>query len=146
MMHKIIIVLFAFIFIGCRSDDNKPQNTTVSIVGSWKPVRYEFHGKTYSVTDCQKKSELLVNSNMTGYYDSYYYTTMCEHTASYTGSWHFDQNNEILSISYIDNGVTKTKTFTVSNVSSTELSLLDNSHDIDGIAGNDNAELVFKKQ
>ncbi|MCW3160139.1 lipocalin-like domain-containing protein [Chryseobacterium oryctis] len=147
--------LFSFIvlvltFSSCSNDGNTQDTIieTPNISGSWKPSRYEFKGKSYAVSDCEKKGQLLVNTDFTGVYERYGIgiDNNCNKFDSFSGKWDYDKMGKILTLTYMENGINKTLTKEIVDFSSIELKILDSSKDLDGIPGNDEATLVFIQQ
>jgi hypothetical protein len=136
--------------VSCSNDDAREDTfiETPNINGTWKPVRYEYKGKTYLLTDCEKKSQILVNTNFSGIYERYSENTSgsCNLFDSFSGSWTYDNMNKVLTLTYNENGVVKTLKKQVEDFSSTELKITDSSKDLDNVPGNDEASLIFIKQ
>lgn len=149
---KFLIGLIAIMgIVSCSSDDDRSNTRVdeVSINGTWKPSRYEFKGKSYPVSACEKKGQILVNTDFSGVYERYDTdagTGNCVKPESYSGKWTYDRMYGKLTLTYTEAGVTKTSQKTVEDFSSTELRIADNSKNVDGIGGNDDAVLVYIKE
>ncbi|MDQ0592812.1 hypothetical protein QFZ37_001181 [Chryseobacterium ginsenosidimutans] len=150
---RLFINLFIVIAIvaSCSNDDNREDTViqTPDINGVWKPARYEYKGKTYTVSDCEKKGQILVNTNFSGVYERYGISssgTDCNLYDSFSGNWSYDNMSKVLTLNYIENGVAKTLKKQIEDFSSTELKITDNSKNLDNIPGNDEASLIFTKQ
>ncbi len=149
-MRLFISLLILITVISCSNDETM-ENTVIEkpdINGTWKPVRYEYKGKTYLLTDCEKKGQILVNTNFAGVYERYGENTSgdCKLYDSFSGNWTYDNMSKILTLSYNENGNVKTLKKEVQDFSPTELKITDTSKDLDNIPGNDEASLVFIKQ
>jgi hypothetical protein len=150
---RLFINLFILIAVvaSCSNDDDR-EDTIIeapNISGVWKPARYEYKGKTYSLSDCEKKGQILVNTNFSGVYERYGISgsgTDCSLYDSFSGNWNYDNMNKVLTLSYNENGIIKTLKKQVEDFSGTELKITDASKDLDNIPGNDEASLVFTKQ
>lgn len=149
---RLFISLFVIMTIvfSCSNDDNREDTIleTPDINGVWKPTRYEYKGKTYPLTDCEKKGQILVNTNFAGIYERYGENTSgnCNLFDSFSGNWTYDKMNKILTLTYNENGTAKTLKKQIEDFSSTELKITDTSKDLDNVPGNDEASLVFTKQ
>jgi hypothetical protein len=150
---KNLISLFILIFIvtSCSNDDNRGDSVIESpnVVGTWKPVRYEYKGKVYILNECEKKGQIHINSNFSGVYERYGIAssgTDCNLYDSFSGNWSYDNMNKILALTYTENGTVKTLKKVIENFSDTELKITDSSKDLDNIPGNDEAALVFIRQ
>lgn len=148
---KFIIGLIAIIsIVSCSNDDERGTTVieTPNINGVWKPARYEFKGKIYPLNDCEKKGQLLVNNDLSGVYERYDTPSAgsCNLLDSFSGKWEYDNMNKILTLIYSENGNTKTLKKEVEDFSTTELRIFDNTKNLDGLSGNDEASLVFVKQ
>ncbi|MFC3159369.1 Lipocalin-like domain-containing protein [Chryseobacterium arachidis] len=145
-----LFILMATV-ISCSNDDNREDTIieTPNLNGTWKPVRYEYKGKTYPLSECEKKGQILVNTNSSGVYERYGASssgTDCNLYDSFSGSWNYDAMNRTLTLSYNENGTPKTLQKQIEDFSSTELKVTDTSKDLDNVPGNDEASLVFAKQ
>lgn len=148
---KFIIGLIAIIsIVSCSNDDERGTTVieTPNINGVWKPARYEFKGKIYPLNDCEKKGQLFVNNDLSGVYERYDTPSAgsCNLLDSFSGKWEYDNMNKILTLIYSENGNTKTLKKEVEDFSTTELRIFDNTKNLDGLSGNDEASLVFVKQ
>ncbi len=146
-INIIILVLLFSISFSCSSDDRDNTNTQEqNITGNWKPYAYEYKGKIYTVDECDKKGQLLINNDMSGVYEKYMMSSgSCINISSYSGNWTYDKNTLTLTLSYKENGVTKTLVKQVENFSDSELRTVDNSMNLDSNPGNDEAILTWKK-
>jgi Lipocalin-like domain len=149
---RLFISLFILMisFTSCSNDDSR-EDTIIEkpdINGVWKPERYEYKGKTYPLTDCEKKGQILVNTNFAGVYERYGENTSgsCNLFDSFSGNWKYDSMSKVLTLTYNENGVAKTLQKQIEDFSSTELKITDTSKDLDNVSGNDEAILVFIKQ
>ncbi|MET3035354.1 lipocalin family protein [Chryseobacterium sp. NRRL B-14859] len=149
---KFLIGLIAIMgIVSCSSDDDRNSSTIdeMSINGTWKPTRYEFKGKSYPVSTCEKKGQLLINTDFSGVYERYdtdIATGDCLKPESYTGKWTYDKMYGKLTLAYTESGISKNLQKNVEDLSSTELKIADGSKNVDGIAGNDDAILVYTKE
>lgn len=148
---RFFVALIAMMSIVSCSDNDDRENTiikTPKINGTWKPVRYEFKGKTYPVTQCENKGHILINDNLSGVYERYSSLTSgsCSMIDAFSGNWTFDTMNKTLTLTYTENGLTKTLVKDLEDFSDTELRIRDSSKDLDNNPGNDEASLVFTKQ
>jgi hypothetical protein len=149
---RLFINLFVLITVvaSCSNDDNREDTVieTPNINGVWKPARYEYKGKTYVVSDCEKKGQILIGANFTGVYERYGENTSgnCNLYDSFSGNWSYDTMNKVLTLSYNENGTVKTLKKQIDDFSSTELKITDTSKDLDNVPGNDEASLIFTKQ
>jgi len=150
---KNLISLFILIFIvtSCSNDDSRGDSVieTPNVIGTWKPVRYEYKGKGYILNECEKKGQIHINNNFSGVYERYGIAssgTDCNLYDSFSGSWSYDNMNKILTLTYTENGTVKTLKKVIENFSDTELKITDSSKDLDNIPGNDEAALVFIRQ
>ncbi|CAA7197152.1 lipocalin family protein [Chryseobacterium potabilaquae] len=145
-------LIVAMILVSSCSNGDSREDTTFEIPninGMWKPSRYEYKGKIYSLPDCEKNGQLLVNIDFSGVYEEFGKSSVdnnCNKFISFAGKWGYDAMNRMLTLSYKENGVTKTLTKEVEDFSDVELKIFDNSKDLDGIPGNDEASLIFTKQ
>lgn len=149
-MKFIIGLIVMMSIVSCSSDDERSTTVIVppNINGVWKPARYESKGKTYPLNDCEKKGQLLVNNDLSGVYERYDTPSSggCNLLDSFSGKWEYDSMNKILTLTYSENGNTKTLKKEVEDFSTTELRIFDNNKNLDGLPGNDEASLVFVKQ
>lgn len=149
---KFLIGLIAIMgIVSCSSDDDRNNSMTeeVSINGTWKPSRYEFKGKSYPVSTCEKKGQILINTDFSGVYERYEAgagSEECIKPESYSGKWAYDKMYGKLILTYTEAGVSKTSQKTVEDFSATELKIADGSKNVDGIPGNDDAVLVYIKE
>lgn len=149
---KFLIGLIAIMgIVSCSSDDDRNNSMTeeVSINGTWKPSRYEFKGKSYPVSTCEKKGQILINTDFSGVYERYEAgvgSEECIKPESYSGKWTYDKMYGKLILTYTEAGVSKTSQKTVEDFSATELKIADGSKNVDGIPGNDDAVLVYIKE
>lgn len=143
-LNFIIILLFT---VSCSSDDRENAATQEQIIiGNWKPYAYEYKGKIYIVDECEKRGQLLINNDMSGVYEKYIKSSEnCTNTASFNGQWIYDKNTLILTLTYKENGMTKTLVKQVEDFSDSELRIIDTSVDLDNNPGNDQAILTFTK-
>jgi hypothetical protein len=137
--------------VSCSSDDDRVSSVTeeMGINGTWRPSRYEFKGKSYPVSTCEKKGQILINTDYSGVYERYEEGTGsgdCTKPESYSGKWAYDRMYGKLTITYTESGVSKTSQKTVEDFSATELKIADGSKNVDGIPGNDDAVLVYIKE
>lgn len=148
IMKNIFYTVLILFFISCRDEPNH-QNTTAledynkQIQGTWTPSYYEYKGKIYPVNDCQKSGRILVSSDMSGTYEVYDMNGSCQNLNNYIGIWSYGTNG--LSITYTENGVSKIKNLPFNTISDSELKLYDNSKNLDGLGGLDEAILVYIK-
>jgi hypothetical protein len=150
---KNLISLFILIFItaSCSNDESR-ENTVIetpNVVGTWKPVRYEYKGKVYILDECEKKGQININDNFSGVYERYGIAssgTDCNLYDSFSGNWGYDNINKTLTLTYTENGIVKTLKKIVESFSNTELKIVDSSKDLDNIPGNDEAALIFIRQ
>lgn len=141
-------------FVLSCSNDNSREDTIVTIPdinGVWKPLRYEFKGKTYPLNDCEKKGQILINANLSGVYERFGISDSdsdsdCNLYDSFSGNWNYDNINKVLTLTYNENGIAKTLKKQIEDFSSTELKITDSSKDLDNVAGNDEASLIYIKQ
>lgn len=151
MKPFISLLIFIVIVLSC-SNDNSRENTVVTIPdinGVWKPSRYEFKGKTYPLNDCEKKGQILINANLSGVYERFVVSDSgpdCNLYDSFSGNWNYDNINKVLTLTYNENGIAKTLKKQIEDFSSTELKITDSSKDLDNVAGNDEASLIYIKQ
>jgi len=149
---KFLIGLIAIMgVVSCSSDDDRSNSRAeeVNINGTWKPSRYEFKGKSYPVSTCEKKGQILINTDFSGVYERYEAgagSGECIKPESYSGKWAYDKMYGKLTLAYTEAEVSKNLQKTVEDFSATELKIADNSKNIDGIPGNDEAVLVFRKE
>lgn len=149
---KFLIGLIAIMgIISCSSDDNRSNSITeeVGINGTWKPSRYEFKGKSYPVSTCEKNGQILINTDFSGVYERYEAgagSGECIKPESYSGKWAYDKMYGKLTLTYTEAGVSKILQKTVEDFSATELKIADGSKNVDGIPGNDDAVLVYIKE
>ena len=149
---KFLIGLIAIMgIVSCSSDDDRSNSKTeeVSVNGTWKPSRYEFKGKSYPVSTCEKKGQILINTDFSGVYERYETGAgagECIKPESYSGKWAYDRMYGKLTLTYTEAGVSKTSQKTVEDFSATELKIVDGSKNVDGIPGNDDAVLVYIKE
>jgi hypothetical protein len=146
---KFFIGIFLFMaFVSCSNNDDNDntQVESVRVNGNWKPYKYEFRGKTIVLNDCEKKGQIMINSDFSGTYERYELSSSdnCNHVDSFAGKWAYDGSN--LAITYNEAGTVKTLKKTVQSFTEIELRILDNSKDLDDVPGNDQATLVFMKQ
>ncbi|RNA63418.1 hypothetical protein D1631_16580 [Chryseobacterium nematophagum] len=148
LMNLIVVMMLVS---SCSNDDSR-QDTAFEIPninGTWKPSRYEYKGKVYSLSECEKNGLLLVNTDFSGVYEKFGVSPIdnnCNKFISFAGKWSYDAMNRVLTLTYKESGDTKTLTKEVEDFSDVELKILDNSKDLDGIPGNDEATLIFTKQ
>ena len=148
---RLFISLFILMtmVVSCSNDDSREDTIikTPDITGTWKPERYEYKGKTYLLTDCEKKGQILVNTNLAGVYERYGDNTgNCNLYDSFSGNWTYDNMTKVLTLTYNENGTVKMLKKEVEDFSSLELKITDSSKDLDDVPGNDEASLVFIKQ
>ncbi|MDR6463315.1 lipocalin family protein [Chryseobacterium sediminis] len=149
---KFLIGLIAIMgIVSCSSDDDRSNSKTeeVSVNGTWKPSRYEFKGKNYPVSTCEKKGQILINTDFSGVYERYEAGAgagECIKPESYSGKWAYDRMYGKLTLTYTEAGVSKTSQKTVEDFSATELKITDGSKNVDGIPGNDDAVLVYIRE
>jgi hypothetical protein len=149
---KFLIGLIAIMgIVSCSSDDDRSSSIPdeVSISGTWRPSRYEFKGKSYPVSTCEKKGQILVNPDLSGVYERYETDAgsgNCIKPESYTGKWTYDRMYGKLTLTYTEATATKTLQKNVEDFSTTELRISDASKNVDGIPGNDDAVLVYLKE
>ncbi|WP_312298530.1 lipocalin family protein [Chryseobacterium sp.] len=149
---KFLIGLIAIMgIVSCSSDDDRSNTKVdeVSINGTWKPSRYEFKGKSYPVSTCEKKGQIHINADFSGVYDRYdtdAATGNCVKPEGYSGKWVYDRMYGKLTLTYTEAGASKTLQKSVDDFSSTELKIADATKNVDGIAGNDDAVLVYIKE
>lgn len=147
----ICFLVLAGMAVSC-SDSGERENTVIpapDLNGIWKPVRYEYKGKTYLLTDCEKKGQISVNSDFSGVYERYGSTgpsSNCTLYDSFAGKWSYDKVTKILTLTYQENGISKTLKIEIQDFSSVELKITDTSQNLDTVPGNDEASLVFTKQ
>jgi hypothetical protein len=151
MKNLISLCILIFIVTSCSNDDSRGDSVIESpnVVGTWKPVRYEYKGKVYILNECEKKGQIHINSNFSGVYERYGIAssgTDCNLYDSFSGNWSYDNMNKILALTYTENGTVKTLKKVIENFSDTELKITDSSKDLDNIPGNDEAALVFIRQ
>lgn len=147
MKFKLSFIIILLFVLSCSSDDRENSNDQEqSITGNWSPYSYEYKGKIYVVDECEKKGQLLINNDMSGIYEKHIKSSEnCTNVASFNGQWAFDRNTLILTLTYKENGITKTLIKQVENFSDSELRIIDTSVDLDNIPGNDEAILKFTK-
>lgn len=149
-MKFIIGLITITSIVSCSNDDDRGTTVieTPNINGVWKPARYESKGKTYPLNDCERKGQLLVNNDLSGVYERYDTPSSgsCNLLDSFSGKWEYDNMNKILTLTYNESGNIKTLKKEVEDFSTTELRILDNTKNLDGLPGNDEASLVFVKQ
>lgn len=150
---RLFISLFVLMtaLISCSNDDSREDTVieTPNINGVWKPSRYEYKGKTYPLSECEKKGQILVNTNFSGVYERYGASTSgtdCSLYDSFSGNWTYDKMDKVLRLTYNESGTVKTLKKQIEDFSSTELKITDSSKDLDNVPGNDEASLVFTKQ
>lgn len=144
MKKGFVFSLFIFFFLSSCNRDESPKTTpnTMNYVGVWKPSHYELKGKTYSLTDCQKKGVINIQTTMAGSYESYEtISSNCSNVESFAGTWQTSSSE--LKLNYSEAGVTHTKILNVNTLSTSQLKVDDNTHNIDGIPGNDEAVIVY---
>jgi hypothetical protein len=150
MKFFITMIAITSMIISCSDNDDREDTIikTPKINGTWKPVRYEFKGKTYPVTQCEAKGQILINDNLSGVYEKYTSVTSgnCNMSDSFSGNWTFDAISKALTLTYTENGLMKTLTKDLEDFSDTELKIGDSSKDLDNTPGNDEAILVFTRQ
>lgn len=149
-MRFFLSLFIVFAVASCSNDDSR-ENTiidTPDINGNWKPVRYEYKGKTYLLDECDKKGQILVNTDFSGVFERYGISASggCNLYDSFSGTWNYNNMDNSLVLTYNENGSSKTLKKQVQNISNTELSITDSSKNLDNIPGNDEAILVFAKQ
>lgn len=149
---RIFVGIFLLICaVSCSNgdDDNVVAPEPVNVSGNWKPVKYEFRGKTIPLSACEQKGHILINTDFSGSYDRYdteAVTGNCVKPDSFAGQWVFDQLYSTLNLKYVEGGVTKTVQKEIESFSPTELRILDNSKNLDNVPGNDEATLIFIKE
>ncbi|HCN51411.1 MAG TPA: hypothetical protein DIT10_20380 [Chryseobacterium sp.] len=149
---KFLIGLIAIMgIVSCSSDDDRsnPTQDEVGINGTWKPSRYEFKGKSYPVSTCEKKGQILINTDFSGVYERYDTdagTGNCIKPEAYLGKWTYDRMYGKLTLTYTESGISKTSQKNVEDYSTTELKIADATKNVDGIPGNDDAVLVYIKE
>lgn len=148
-MKYFIGVLLLMGIVSCSNDDdNNVVVDNVKINGTWRPVKYEFRGKVIALNNCEDKGQLLINADYSGAYDRYESATSdnCNLVDSFVGKWDYDKLYNVLTLTYMDAGNTKTMKKEVDSYSETELRIRDNSKNLDNVPGNDSAILVFRKE
>lgn len=143
-MKKIFLILiFSVLALSCSSEDSNPAVVTTNYQGTFKAVSFEYRGKTISVSDCQGNSKIIINEDKSGVYESYEYNSTigsCAATESLTGTWQVTNNKLVLSKNH-----QLVKSLDLESISSTEIKVIDNSHNVDALPGNDEAVLSFVK-
>lgn len=151
-MKLLISLTILFFLVSSCSDDDIMQDTVIQeseIVGMWKPLRYEYKGKTYPVSGCQQKGQILINFDFSGVYENYDVpssTGNCNLLNSFTGKWNYDMKDNTLKLTYKESGANKILSKNVETFSDTFLKISDNTKDLDNIPGVDDATLVFTKE
>ncbi|MDR2237784.1 MAG: lipocalin family protein [Chryseobacterium sp.] len=148
---KFILNLIILLSLASCSNDTRDnsEEITLSVNGVWKPVQYEYKGKSYPIGDCEKKSQILINTDYSGVYESYIKDEVsgnCINPDSFSGKWNYDKLYNILTLSYTEGGVPKTLKKDIEGLSDIELRISDSSKNVDGLAGNDDAVLVYKRE
>lgn len=149
---RFFISLIAVLCLASCGDDDRDNSTTEitsSINGVWKPVKYEYKGKNYPVGDCEKKGQILINTDFSGVYERYIKDDVsgnCVNPDSFSGKWNYDKLYNSLVLSYTEAGVAKTLKKDIEGLSDIELRIADSSKNLDGLPGNDEATLVFVRE
>ncbi|SEM16554.1 Lipocalin-like domain-containing protein [Chryseobacterium taichungense] len=149
LLSKIIIIMV--VAISCSGND-AVEDTIIekpNLTGTWKPQRYEYKGKTYPLTECERKGQIVVNASLSGIYERYGVsasTGNCNLDDSFAGKWVYDEVTKDLTLTYNENGTAQTLKKEILDFSDNELKILDASKDLDNVPGNDEASLVFVKQ
>ncbi|NIF03997.1 lipocalin family protein [Chryseobacterium sp. Tr-659] len=148
MKYLIGIALLMGIISCSNNDDNPVVVDNASINGAWRPFKYEFRGKSIVLNDCEDKGTLLINADFSGAYDRYETAASgnCNLSDSFVGKWNYDNLYNVLTLTYTEDGATKTMKKEVQSYSNTELRIHDSSKNLDNVPGNDDAILVFRKE
>lgn len=137
--------------VSCSGNDDV-ENTVIqkpNLTGTWKPQRYEYKGKTYPLSQCEKQGQILINVNLSGVYEKYGAASSgenCNLLDSFLGVWSYDEFTKDLVLTYNESGAVKTLKKEIVDFSENELKITDTSKNLDNIPGNDEASLVFVKQ
>lgn len=149
-MKIFYIFVMMCLFLSCSNDENRGTTImeTPKINANWKPSNYEYKGKIYNLNDCDKKGQLLINTDFSGVYENFEKSSAssaCITLESYSGKWSYDNLTRVLTLTYNEAGAPKTLKKEIESFSDSELRIIDNTKNLDGIPGNDEALLIYIK-
>lgn len=150
-MKKIFYLAFVLLSLSACKDNNGEDEVSqpISLVGTWKIDHYEFKGKTYNVTSCDKDDVIVIQAINAGSYKNSEWSpsiNACDYVENYVGTWLFIPLESKLVLNYRENMIDKTKTINLTEYSSKQLKIDNNTKNIDGIPGNDAAVEVWVRQ
>lgn len=150
-MKKILYLVCVLLLVSACKDNDRENEVSqpINLVGTWKIDHYEFKGKKYDVTSCDKEDAIVIQASNAGSYKKSEWSSSinaCDYIENYVGTWFFAPLESKLVLTYKENTVDKTKTINLSEYSSQQLKIDNNTKNIDGIPGNDAAVEVWVKQ